>query len=566
MSYKSRPQRPRERKNSIHVARLECEYDTFAAPEPNTAYQPLKSSETSGPLPTGDDDFAQERFRAETSEAFMHMDVVLLSRIQFALTLMFHYLFPPLTIGLGLFLVLVEGVWMATGNVIFKEMAQFWTKLFAVNFAIGVATGIVMEFQFGTNWAVYSRFVGDVFGSALAAEGIFAFFLESGFLSVVVFGWDRVSARMHYFATWMVALGSIFSSVWITIANSWQQTPAGYHLVKTASGFVRAEITDFWAMVFNPSSMYRLCHVWLGAFILGAFFTLSIAAYYLLRNKHQEFAKNTFLIALIYAALASCSELVSGHMQARAVARNQPAKLAALEAHYKTGTAGSELYLFGIPNPKKQEVDFGLALPNFLSILVYDDPNKPVAGLDKFREEDWPPVVIPFLSYHVMIALGMMFIGLSLLGLFLYWRGTLFQQKWLLWCYVFAVLGGYAANETGWVCAEVGRQPWLVYGLLRTTQGVSPRLAASHVLASIIMFAIVYLFLFAVWVFVLNDKIQHGPELSKTPQPTTDDGDTLLKVASRMFEHGRYSLTGTPSEPQHGSEEHLTGQDENNAR
>ncbi|HEY9759536.1 MAG TPA: cytochrome ubiquinol oxidase subunit I [Oculatellaceae cyanobacterium] len=487
-------------------------------------------------------------------EAFMHLDVVLLSRIQFALTIMFHYIFPPLTIGLGVFLVIVEGVWIKTKNPIFKEMAQFWTKLFAVNFAIGVATGIVMEFQFGTNWAIYSRFVGDVFGSALAAEGIFAFFLESGFLAVVVFGWDKVSARMHYFSTCMVALGSIFSSVWITIANSWQQTPAGYHLVKTASGFVRAEITDFWAMVFNPSSMYRLTHVWLGAFILGAFFALSIAAFYLLKNKHQEFAKHTFLIALIYAALGSCSELVSGHMQARAVARNQPAKLAALEAHYKTGTAGSELYLFGIPDPKKEEVNFGLAIPNFLSVLVYDDPNKPVAGLDKFPREDWPPVVIPFLSYHIMIALGMFFIAMSLLGLLLYWQGTLFQQRWLLWCYVFSVLGGYAANETGWVCAEVGRQPWLVYGLLRTTDGVSPHLAATHVLASIIMFGIVYLFLFAVWVFVLNDKIQHGPELSNAPVRGSDDSDRLLEVAARMFQHGRYSLTGTQeSKPEAGS-------------
>ncbi len=479
----------------------------------------------------------------------MHLDVVLLSRIQFALTIMFHYIFPPLTIGLGVFLVIVEGVYMKTKNLIFKEMALFWTKLFAVNFAIGVATGIVMEFQFGTNWAIYSRFVGDVFGSALAAEGIFAFFLESGFLAVMVFGWDRVSAKMHYFATCMVAMGSIFSSVWIVIANSWQQTPAGYHLVKTANGFIRAEVTDFWAMIFNPSSMYRLPHVLLGAFILGAFFALSIAAFYLLQKRHVEFAKHTFLIGLIYAACGSCGELVSGHFQARAVARNQPAKLAALEANFVTGTKGTEMYIIGLPNPHTEKVDFGLSIPDMLSILVYDDPNKPVAGLDKVPKQDRPPVVIPFLSYHMMVGLGMAFIGLSLIGLFFYWRGTLFSKPWLLWCYVVAVLGAYAANETGWVCAETGRQPWLVYGLLRTSDGVSPVLAAGDVLASIIMFGIVYSFLFAVWVFVLNDKIQHGPELSRdyAAEVDTTSGDRLLEVASRMFKHGRFSLTNTPS-------------------
>jgi cytochrome d ubiquinol oxidase subunit I len=480
----------------------------------------------------------------------MHLDVVVLSRIQFALTIMFHYIFPPLTIGLGVFMVLVETVWIKTRNLVFKDMALFWTKLFAVNFAIGVATGIVMEFQFGTNWATYSRFVGDVFGSALAAEGIFAFFLESGFLAVLVFGWDRVGPKMHYFATCMVALGSIFSSIWIVIANSWQQTPAGYHLVKQANGFVRAEIVDFWAVVFNPSSMYRLTHVWFAAFILGAFFVLSISAFYLLKNRHVEFAKHTFLIALAYAAFGSCAELASGHFQARAVARNQPAKLAALEAHFKTGEKGTEMYIIGLPDPKKEKVDFGIAIPNMLSLLVYDNPNTPVTGLDKFPKEDQPPVVIPFLSYHVMVGLGMMFVALSLGGLFFYWRGTLFRKKWLLYCYVFAVLGGYAANETGWVCAEVGRQPWLVYGLLRTSKGVSPSVSSGEVLASIIMFGIVYALLFAVWVFVLNDKIQHGPEHSKEYKeldPGTTSGDRLMDVASRMFKHGKYSLTNTPS-------------------
>ncbi len=442
----------------------------------------------------------------------MHFDVVTLARLQFALTLMFHYFFPPLTIGLGLFMVIVESVWLTTRNYQYKAMALFWTKLFAINFALGVSTGIVMEFQFGTNWATYSRFVGDVFGSALAAEAIFAFFLESGFLAILVFGWDRVSPRLHFFSTCMVALGSIFSSIWITIANSWQQTPAGYHLVKTAAGFYRAEITDFWAMVFNPSSVNRLIHVWIAAFILGAFFVLSIAAYYILKNQHVDFAYRTFKMALIYAAVVSCAALVSGHTQADGVAKNQPAKLAAFEGHYHTGTGGSPMYLFGIPDSQQKIVKYGIAIPNLLSLLVHWNPNIPVTGLDKFPVEDQPPVAIPFFTYHLMIAFGMLFITLSVGGLILLRLGVLFKQRWLMWIYVFSVLAAYAANESGWVAAEVGRQPWVVYGLLRTKDAVSHSVPGEHIIASMIMFGIVYSFLFAVWVYVMNHRIQVGPQ------------------------------------------------------
>lgn len=223
----------------------------------------------------------------------MEFDVVLLSRLQFAFTIMVHYLFPPLSIGLGVLLVIFEAIWLKTGDPDWHRLTKFWVKLFAVTFAVGVSTGIVMEFEFGTNWAVYSRFVGDVFGSALAAEGIFAFFLESGFLAVLVFGWDRVGKKMHFFSTLMVCLGSIFSSVWIVVANSWQQTPAGHHFVDAARG-QRAEIVDFWALVFNPSTMDRLVHVWIGALLTGTFFVMSISAYYLLRNRHVVFARRSF--------------------------------------------------------------------------------------------------------------------------------------------------------------------------------------------------------------------------------------------------------------------------------
>jgi len=476
----------------------------------------------------------------------VHLDVVLLSRLQFALTLMFHYLFPPLTIGLGVLMVIVEAIWFKTRDHFYKSMALFWTKLFAINFAVGVATGIVMEFQFGTNWAIYSRFVGDVFGSALASEAIFAFFLESGFLAVLVFGWDRVSPRTHFFATCMVALGSIFSSIWITVANSWQQTPAGYHIVRTADGFWRAEIVDFWQMVFNPSSMHRIVHVWLGAFILGAFFALSIAAYYMLRNRHLDFAKATFKIALVYAALSSCAMLISGHFQADAVAENQPAKLAAFEGHFETGTGGTPMYLFGVPDTTEKTVKYGLPIPCMLSLLVHFNPNVPVTGLDKFKPEDRPPVMIPFQSYHLMVALGMFFIASSWLGLFFLWRGTLFEQRWLMWIYVFAVLGAYAANQSGWVSAEVGRQPWVVYGLLRTKDAVSQTVPPTDVLATIIMFSVVYSFLFVVWVRIMNDKIQTGPESAAktaTEHPLTDDGKDVVQLVLDFIKRGPSSLS-----------------------
>ena len=286
------------------------------------------------------------------------MDVVLLSRLQFALTIAFHYIFPPLTIGMSVVMVYLEAQHLRTGDPMFDKAGKFWTRIFALNFAIGVATGIVMEFQFGTNWAAYSRFVGDVFGSALAAEGIFAFFLESGFLALLVFGWDRVSARMHLVATVMVAFGSIFSSIWIVVANSWQQTPAGHHVVPVlrdgkalvidGQAVMRAEIVDFWALVFNPSTVQRLAHVLIGAFILGAFFVMSISAWYLLKKIHVEFAKKSFSGALIFATLASLAALVSGHFQANTVSRYQPAKLAAFEGHYTSGPG--DMSLFGVPD------------------------------------------------------------------------------------------------------------------------------------------------------------------------------------------------------------------------
>ena len=452
-------------------------------------------------------------------------DLTLLSRIQFAVTIGFHYLFPPLSIGLGLFLVISEGIFLKTGNKLWENITRFWVKIFGLIFALGVATGIVMEFQFGTNWAVYSRYVGDVFGSALAAEGIFAFFLESGFLAILLFGWDKVKPRTHFLATVLVCLGAHFSAIWIVVANSWQQTPAGYHLVEAANG-LRAEITDFWAVVFNPSFLDRISHTYMGAWQAGAFFVLSVSAFYLLRKKHRDFAIGSIKVAVVIGMVASILQLVTGHASASTLVETQPAKLAAFEGHYpESAPAGA--FILGWVDEENEKVT-GIEVPGLLSWLIYQDTEKPVTGLGAFPEKDRPPVNLTFQSYHLMVSIGMLLIAISLYAGVGWWRGFLFKQRWFLWILVFAVLLPELANQLGWFTAEVGRQPWIVYGLLRTEDGVSATVGADQVWGSLILFGLIYILLFILFVYLLNEKIQHGPE-SHTDEPAGDEPPTAVE-------------------------------------
>lgn len=437
------------------------------------------------------------------------MDIEILSRIQFAFTIAFHYIYPPLSIGLGVLLVMMEGLYLRTGRPEYEAMTRFWVKIFALIFGIGVATGIVMEFEFGTNWAAYSKYVGDIFGSALAAEGLFAFALESGALGLLLFGWNRVSKRVHFAATIGVALGSMFSAIWIVVANSWMQTPAGFVIVGEGMA-AKAQITDFWAMVFNPSSMTRLGHVLLGALLAGSFLVMSVNAYYILKNKYLEIAKPAFKIALSLAAVASLVQLLSGHHSAAGVAEHQPAKLAAFEGHYDS-LAVADMYLLGWVD-QKQEKTHGLAIPNGLSFLIHQDFHAPVPGLKSFPKEDRPGMVnFVFQTYHLMVALGLAMIGLSLLGGWLWWRGRLFSYRWLLHVFVWAVLLPQFANQLGWYSAEVGRQPWIVYGLLRTSEGLSRSVTAGQVWFSLTLFTLVYALLLLLFLYLMNRKIQRGP-------------------------------------------------------
>ena len=502
------------------------------------------------------------------------MSVEILARIQFAFTIAFHYIYPPLSIGLGILLVIMEGAWLKTGNPLFHNMARFWTRIFALTFAIGVATGIVMEFEFGTNWATYSRFVGDIFGSALAAEGIFAFFLESGFLALLLFGWNKVGPRLHFFATCMVAFGAHFSAVWIVVANSWMQTPAGYHLQSKVNGLpvnlpadhavttadltsVRAVVDDFWAMVFNPSSIDRLTHVVLGAWLAGAFLVVSISAYYLLRNRHLDFAKASLKIGLAFAMVACVLQMVSADITAKGVARNQPLKLAAMEGVYAT-TPSTPMTLFGYVDASSEKV-VGPKIPGLLSFLVSGSFTTPVAGLrdlpsDAFlknrhpeasagelaalRKSYWPPVAPVFQFYHVMIFVGVALLVLSLLGSFFWWRGWLFDlsypaTRWLLTAMVFSVLGPQIANQAGWFTAELGRQPWIVYNLLKTSESLSRVVTANQVVTSLVLFGLVYALLFVLFLFLLTRKIHHGPDDEDESEEMPESWKALVRTTPR---------------------------------
>lgn len=445
------------------------------------------------------------------------MDVELLARIQFAFTIAFHYIYPPLSIGIGLIMVIFEGLYLKTGNKDYEILTRFWIKIFALTFGIGVATGIIMEFEFGTNWAIYSRYVGDIFGSALAAEGLFAFGLESTFLGILLFGWNRVKPWAHFVSTLGVFIGSMFSAVWIVVANSWQQTPAGFHIVGTGMN-ARAEVTDFWAMVFNPSSIDRIIHTWQGAILAGTFLVLSVHAYYIRKERYIEISKKAFKIALVVATVFSLTQLISGHSSADGVAVNQPVKLAAMEGHFEKDKP-ADLYLMGWVNKERQEVT-GIGLPGGLSFLVHQDFNTPIKGLNNYPIEDRPSQInAVFQFYHIMVAIGMFLIALTLYSCFLWYKGKLFDSKGILWVFTFAVILPQIANQFGWFTAEMGRQPWVVYGYLRTSQAFSQEVTANQIVFSLVLFTLIYTFLLALFLYAVNKKIKHGPyqESESTP-------------------------------------------------
>jgi cytochrome d ubiquinol oxidase subunit I len=434
------------------------------------------------------------------------VDATLLARLQFAVTAGFHYIYPQLTIGMSWLLVWMMARYARTGLPADRRLARFWTHVFAIGFAVGVATGVVMEFEFGMNWAGYSRFVGDVFGAPLAAEGVFAFFLESTFLGMLLFGWKKLSPKVHLLSSAMVALGSTLSAFWIIVANSWQQTPAGFEM---AHG--KPHLTSFAAAVFNPSTVVRFLHAVDGALIAGSFFVLGLAAWYMLRRRHVEFAAASMRIALIVGLIAVGVQFFIGHSHAVQVYRTQPAKLAAFEGHFDT-EANADLLVFGIPDPSADRMLLRIPLPGMLSYGVSGDFNTVIKGLKDFPRDQWPPIALTFYPFHLMVGLWVVMMVVTVWGAGLLWRNRLAESRAFHWLALLATPAPIIANELGWITAEVGRQPWIVYGLLRTAAGVSGAVSAGEVLFSLVFLSLVYACLFAVWIFLLRNTLRKGPD------------------------------------------------------
>jgi len=435
------------------------------------------------------------------------MDVVWLARLQFSLTVMFHFLFPPISIGLASLIFLLETARWRTGRDVYRRTSDLWLKVFALTFVAGVASGIVMEFEFGTNWASFSRFVGDILGAPLAAEGVFAFFLESGFIGLLILGRRRISSFVRWLSSLMVALGTVLSAFWILAANSWMQTPAGYRLVGG-----RAELADFWAAVFNLSTLPRLAHTIAAAWSMGAFLMAGLGAWYFLKGRGSDVARVSLRLGTVAALIACLLNLVTGDRHAKQVARTQEAKFAAMEGLYTT-QRGAPLILFSLPPTQQaRRAAPELLISNLTSWLAFGDYQAPVTGLEEFPRRDWPPVAVTFLSFHNMVIVGNLMLLLALIGVVLLWRGRLESARWWQRLMVWAIPLPMIAIQLGWMTAEVGRQPWVVYGVMRTRDAVSKVVGAPELLFSIVLFTILDVALGGLWLYLLRREIVHGPE------------------------------------------------------
>ena len=434
------------------------------------------------------------------------MDLVTLSRMQFATTTMFHFLFVPLTLGLSIIIAYMETRYVQTGDETYLEMTKFWAKLFLINFAVGVVTGITLEFQFGTNWSRYSAYVGDVFGSLLAIEATATFFLESTFIGVWIFGWKKLSKKAHAGVMWLVAIGSNLSAVWILIANAWMQNPVGFTI---RNG--RAEMVDFGAVISQPFAIYKILHTLSSALVLASFFIMGISAYHLLKNRHTEFFTKSFRTGLGFGLIFSLVVFILGDMNGVMVAEKQPAKLAAMESLWET-TDMAPVYMFTWPDPEneKNAVEFG-AIPGLLSFLVKHDINAVVQGLKDFPKDERPPILITSFAFKGMVGLGTIFILLTVYGWFK--RKKLLENPLYLKVMMFAIPLPYLAIQLGWIVAEIGRQPWIVYGVLRTSDAASP-VAVSQVAVSLVAFILVYSVLGAAGFYLMFQKAKKGPDLA----------------------------------------------------
>jgi cytochrome d ubiquinol oxidase subunit I len=457
------------------------------------------------------------------------MDPLILARLQFAITTVYHFFFVPLTLGLSVLVAIMETIYVRTGQDIYKDMAKFWGKLFLINFAMGVVTGIVQEFQFGMNWSQYSRFVGDIFGAPLAIEALLAFFLESTFLGIWIFGWDKLSKGMHAVAIWLVAIGSNISALWILIANSFMQEPVGYVL---RNG--RAEMNDFFAVVLNPNVLVQFPHTVFAGFTTAAFFVLGISAYHLLRKQHVDFFRRSFQIAAIIGTISIVMVILDGHSQAQHMVETQPMKMAAAEALWNSQDPAS-FSLLTIGDLSQRRDVFAIRIPDMLSLLAYNQLTGKVEGINQLQAQYQqtygpgnyiPPVAITYWSFRAMVGAGFLMAALALYALFMTMGEAVPKTpsrilKFLPW----AIALPYLANTTGWLMTELGRSPWVVFGLMKIQDGISNTVPAGSILLSLILFTVVYGALMVADIYLLRKFAKAGPaESSEIVNEEQGDG------------------------------------------
>jgi cytochrome d ubiquinol oxidase subunit I len=456
-------------------------------------------------------------------------DPVLLARLQFAFTIIFHIIFPTFTIGLSAYIATLCVMWMRTAKERYRHLAQFWTKIFAVSFAMGVVSGIVLSYQFGTNWSRFSVVVGNVIGPMIAYEVLVAFFLEATFLGVMLFGWNRVPPWLHTLSAIIVALGTTLSAFWILSANSWMQTPAGYELRDGV-----AYPVDWVAIVFNPSFPYRLAHMVTAAYLTTSFVVLAVGARYLLAGKHVEQGRTMVRMAVAFAAIVAPLQLFIGDQHGLNTLKHQPMKIAAVEAHWD-GSAPGELVLFAWPDEKAEANRFAVAIPHGASLVLTHSWNGLFPGLKSVPPQDRPPVVPAFLAFRIMVGIGLLMILAALTGVLLWLRARLFEARWYLWPAQHAWWAGFVAVISGWILTETGRQPWAAYGILRTADAASPH-AANMVATTLVLFVLVYGIVFAMGIHYINRLIVHGPQGPAVKPPTAG---TPTRPLSAVEESGR---------------------------
>ncbi|MDX3772577.1 cytochrome ubiquinol oxidase subunit I [Chromatiaceae bacterium AAb-1] len=443
----------------------------------------------------------------------MELDAALLSRLQFAFTISFHILFPSITIGLATLIAIWEGLWLKTANPVYLQLAKFWIKPFAITFGMGVVSGIVLSYEFGTNFSEFSRVAGAVIGPLMAYEVLTAFFLEAGFLGIMLFGWQRVGPRLHFFATVTVAIGTWISAFWIIAANSWMHTPAGYELI---DGVFHA--SSWFEVIFNPSMPYRLTHMLLAAFITATFVVMATSAWYLKQNREHAFARKGLSMTLWLALILTPLQAFVGDLHGLNVKEHQPVKLAAMEGIWPEKEQGAPLLLFAIPDKNAEKNHFEIAIPKLASLILTHDPDGELTGLTSVPPDQRPNVAVVFYSFRIMVGIGLLMIAVSIAGAWLRYRKTLYRSRWFLTLCSWMAPSGIIAVLAGWYVVEVGRQPWLVQGLIRTTDVISP-LPAERVLFSLTLFVITYSLLFAVYLYFMRKLIRKGPPaLDQLPQ------------------------------------------------